>query len=114
ALDLRHRNRFALAALDEDDGHEMAQIFPRNTLHHAAAGGIQIYRNGRLLMLVERRPRASEPVTGEQNLFSRRYVGHRTVSPAFGEDVYVEGAIGAHRVLVHQPHLQCRGAAEYL
>src|SRR5882672_1741840 len=92
----------------------MAQIFSRNTQHHAAAGGIQIYRNGRLLMLVERRSGAGEAVTGQQNLFFRRYVGHRAVSLAFGEDVHVEGAVGAHRLFVHQPHLECRGAAEYL
>src|SRR6266852_343133 len=114
ALYLRHRNRFALAPLDEDDGHEMAEIFPRNTQHHAAAGGIQIYRNGRLLMLVERRPSAGEAVPGQENLFFCLHVGHRAVSLAFGEDVHVEGAVGTHRVLVHQPHLERRGAAEYL
>ena len=92
----------------------MAQIFPRNTQHHAAAGGIQIYRNGRLLMLVERRSRAGEAVTGQQNLLSRRHVGHRAVSPSFGKDVHVDCAVGAHRVLVHQPHFECRGAAEDL
>ncbi len=90
----------------------MLDVLARGDAHVAAAGLVEVDRHRRPLILVEGRRGADELVAGDDHLFLGGHHVDRAVALALGKDVDVEGAAAAHRLLVDQPHLEGRGAAE--